>query len=91
MHKTLFALLAFAGLATTAVSQSYVIMPDSTNNRVVAFDPVTGALVNNNLFSIASGTTPVHAMQVGSQIWISEQIGDKISRYSLSGASLGAI
>lgn len=80
------ALVACAGLA----NGQYIMMPDSTNNVVVLFDPFSGGVVNSNYFATAGGTT-VHAMQVGSEIWISEQIGDRISRWSLSGASLGAI
>jgi hypothetical protein len=90
MRITLAA-LALVTVFSTAGAQSYVIMPDSSNNRVVAFNPFDGSLVNNNLFAIAGGTTPVHAMQVGNQIWISEQIGDKISRYDLQGNLVGTI
>ncbi len=65
-------------------------MPDSTNNRLVAFDPFNGAVLNSNMFALAAGT-PIHAMQVGNEIWISEQIGDRISRWSFDGVSLGQI
>lgn len=80
------ALIACAGLA----NGQYIMMPDSTNNVVVLFDPFSGGVVNSNYFATAGGTT-VHAMQVGNEIWISEQIGDRISRWSLTGDSLGAI
>jgi hypothetical protein len=33
----------------------------------------------------------VHAVGVGSEIWVSEQIGDRISRWSASGSFLGQI
>src|SRR6478735_5486921 len=78
-------------LGSTVARAQFLMMPDSTNNRVVLFDPNTGALVNPNYFALTSGTTPVHAMQVGNEVWVSEQIGDKISRWSLTGAPLGAI
>lgn len=65
-------------------------MPDSTNNRLVGFDPFNGSLVNSNIFGLAAGT-PIHAMQVGNEIWVSEQLGDRVSRWSLTGTSLGAI
>lgn len=84
-----FAMLACAG-ATAAAFGQYVIMPDSTNNRVVLFDPSNGAVVNANYFALAGGT-PIHAMQVGNEIWVSEQIGDRVSRWSLNGTALGAI
>jgi hypothetical protein len=54
------------------------MMPDSTNNRVVLFDPINGALVNSNYFGLAAGT-PIHAMQVGNEIWVSEQIGTDLA------------
>jgi len=80
-----------AALSATALSFSqYLMMPDSTNNRMVLFNPTTGAVVNSNYFGLAAGT-PVHAMQVGNEIWVSEQVGDRVSRWSLNGTSLGAI
>lgn len=71
-------------------AQSFLMMPDSTNNRVVLFNPFNGSVLNANYFSLAAGT-PVHAMQVGSEIWVSEQLGDRVSRWDLTGNSLGAI
>jgi sugar lactone lactonase YvrE len=79
--------MAFAG---SVVAQGLVLMPDSTNNRLVAFSPQTGALLTSNMFALAGGT-PIHAMQVGNEIWVSEQIGDRISRWSLGGNFLGEI
>src|SRR5437870_13794377 len=87
----LFVLIATTTLLfARAAEAQFLMMPDSTNNRVVLFDPVNGSVVNPNYFTLASGT-PVHAMQVGSEIWVSEQIGDRISRWSLTGTPLGAI
>ncbi len=77
-------------LLTGVASAQFLMMPDSTNNRLVLFDPMDGSVVNNNYFALASGT-PVHAMQVGSEIWVSEQIGDRVSRWSLTGVALGQI
>jgi len=90
---------ALVAVAAPAVQAQFVMMPDSTNNRLVLFDPNNGALVNSSLFSLpvncgTSGTsacTYVHSMQVGNEIWISEQIGDKVSRWSFAGGSLGAV
>jgi hypothetical protein len=84
-----FAMMACVG-ATAAAFGNYVIMPDSTNNRMVLFNPTDGSVVNPNYFALAGGTT-VHAMQVGNEIWVSEQIGDRVSRWSLNGTALGAI
>lgn len=68
----------------------YVTMPDSNNNRLVLFDPQDGSLVNPNLFALAGGT-PIHAVQVGDEIWVSEQVGDRVSRWAFDGTPLGAI
>ncbi|MBL8059976.1 MAG: hypothetical protein JNK63_04575 [Chthonomonas sp.] len=78
-------------IAGVASAQSVVLMPDSTNNRIVTFSPVDGSLINSSLFPIPSGTTPISAIAVGSEIWVSEQIGDKISRYDGTGTLLGTV
>lgn len=76
--------------ATAGAVQQFIMMPDSTNNRMVLFDPFDGSVISSNYFALASGT-PVHAMQVGSEIWVSEQLGDRVSRWDLTGTSVGAI
>lgn len=86
LGAALATVVACAGLA----NGQYIMMPDSTNNVVVLFDPFSGGLVNSAYFATSGGTT-LHAMQVGSEIWISEQVGDRISRWSLTGSYLGAI
>ncbi len=78
-----------ATLATSAQAQ-VLVMPDSINNRLVAFSAVNGSLLNAELFALASGT-PVHALSVGNEIWVSEQIGDRVSRWGLDGSALGQI
>lgn len=65
-------------------------MPDSTNDRMVTFDPFDGSLVNGNLFALQGGT-PISAIQVGNEFWVSEQVGDRISRWSFTGTHLGNI
>ncbi|MBV6457117.1 MAG: hypothetical protein HONBIEJF_00224 [Fimbriimonadaceae bacterium] len=77
-------------IGANANAQEYVIMPDSTNNRLVAFSAFDGSVMNANVFALAGGT-PVHAMQVGNEIWVSEQLGDRVSRWSFTGTSLGAV
>ena len=85
----LTAALLVASAANSALAQ-FVMMPDSTNNRLVLFDPNNGALINSNAFGLAGGT-PIHAMQVGSEIWVSEQLGDRVSRWSFTGTPIGAV
>lgn len=67
-----------------------VLMPDSTNNRLVAFNAADGSVVDANLFALAEGT-PIHAIKIGGEIWVSEQIGDRISRWLFDGTPIGAV
>lgn len=78
--------------ARMAQAQQYLMMPDSAaaNNRMVLFDPNDGSLINSNYFPL-NGGTPIHAMQVGDEIWVSEQNGDRVARYDLVGNFLGQI
>ncbi|MEP6821881.1 MAG: hypothetical protein ABI946_05970, partial [Chthoniobacterales bacterium] len=87
----LAASLLLIASAFRASAQGVILMPDSTNNRLVAFDPMNGSVLTSNMFALAAGATPVHALQVGSEIWVSEQIGDRVARYDFSGNFLGAI
>lgn len=86
--------IAFFVVLTSAVcasqAQTILMMPDSTNNRLVTFNPIDGSVINSNAFTLAGGT-PIHAMQVGSEIWVSEQVGDRVSRWDATGTSLGAV
>jgi hypothetical protein len=90
MSKTLAVMLVAGALAQVASAQ-FLMMPDSTNSRLVLFSPDDGSLVNPNYFAINVGTTPIHAMQVGREIWVSEQVGDRLSRWGLAGGVLGAV
>jgi len=92
LTRIVFALILLSALSIVpfAHAQQYLMMPDSTNNRIALFDPFNGSLVNSSYFALAGGT-PIHAMQVGSEVWVSEQVGDRVSRWSLTGTSLGAI
>jgi hypothetical protein len=84
------AILLTSWFPAEVAGQNVLIMPDSTNNRLVAFNPVDGAVLNSNMFALGGGT-PIHAIQVGNQIWVSEQAGDRVSRWSFDGAFLGQI
>lgn len=77
-------------LGSLAAQAQVLAMPDSTNNRLVTFSPVDGSLLNAELFALAGGT-PVHALGVGNEIWVSEQIGDRVSRWGADGSFLGQI
>ncbi|HYE61373.1 MAG TPA: hypothetical protein VD997_05200 [Phycisphaerales bacterium] len=85
-----FALITAMLLALPALGQQYLMMPDSAANRLVLLNPETGAVENDAYFTLAGGL-PFHAMQVGQEIWVSEQNADRVSRWSLTGEYLGAV
>ncbi len=88
--RFIVAAAAIAFCLGAGAEAQYLMMPDSTNNRVVLFDPLDGSVINELYFALTGGT-PVHAMQVGDEIWVSEQVGDRVSRWDLTGNSLGAV
>lgn len=83
--------VAFTGLSLGAAQAGTLAMPDSTNNRLVLFSDIDGSVLNTSLFALPASSTPVHAISVGNEIWISEQIGDRVGRWSASGTLLGQI
>jgi PEP-CTERM motif len=77
-----------------AAQAQVLAMPDSANNRLVAVNPLNGSLNgslrNAERFPLA-GSTQVHALGVGNEIRVSEQIGDRVSRWGADGSFLGQI
>ncbi|TVQ32726.1 MAG: hypothetical protein EA376_05015 [Phycisphaeraceae bacterium] len=67
----------------------FVIGVDSSANAAHLFDPDTGALVQQNYLEwdelLDGGSTAKHALQVGNEIWVSDQIRDTVYRFDLSG------
>lgn len=72
---------------------SLLLVPDSTNDRVMAFDPATGDLVDANFIPSDSTNmaTPKNAIlsTSGDSIWVSDQINDVVLEYDLDGNFLG--
>ncbi|NUP96983.1 MAG: hypothetical protein HUU28_12555 [Planctomycetaceae bacterium] len=90
MIRTFRACALLLAASPVALAQDFLIMPDSTNNRLVSLSPVDGSVINSNLFGLQGGT-PIVAVQVGSEIWVTEQIGDRVSRWTPSGTLIGNI
>jgi hypothetical protein len=90
MRSMVFAAAVAALCACGVVRGQFLMMPDSTNSVMVLFDPFDGSVVDPAYFSLQGGT-PVHALQVGEEIWVSEQVGDRISRWDHNGNPRGQI
>lgn len=84
----------FASAQTRTLGDCLLLVPDSTNDRVMVFDSTDGSLVNADFIDLtgAGASTPINAIQVGSEIWVSDQVADSVFRYSLDGSThLGTI
>lgn len=90
LYRIALAVLVALAAAPLAAHAQYLMMPDSTNNQLVLFDPYNGSVVNPTYFALQGGTT-VHALQVGNEIWVSEQVGDRIARWDVLGNPLTPI
>lgn len=83
-----------AALAAQEMLRSGVgllLIPDSNHNRVMAFDPLTGDLVDANfILSEANLATPTNAiLSAGGTILVSDQLVDAVQEFDLSGDYLG--
>lgn len=68
-----------------------LMVVDSSQDRVVLLDAYDGSVINAHWIDIAAaaahdgytgGTTPIEAIEVGNEIWISDQIADRIWRFN---------
>ncbi len=84
-----FGLLA-STLASAASAQDLMIV-ESTTDRVMLFSAADGTLINDTFIDLTTATpspsTPVEAIEVGNEIWISDQIADTVFRYSADGTT----
>lgn len=93
----LFGICAVIALSAGSASATGVLLiPDSDNDRVMAFSPFDGSIINLNFITDIGAvgwalSTPVEAMQVGNEIWVSDQIEDRVQRFDLAGSFLSSI
>ncbi|UYV11260.1 MAG: hypothetical protein NCW75_08080 [Phycisphaera sp.] len=87
------------GLAASAMSaacmaqDALLLVADSGNDTIAAFDPSDGSLVDPvfiDLVPLDAGT-PKGIAQVGDEIWVSDQIRDRIDRFTLDGDFIDSI
>lgn len=79
------------GAISSVASAQYLLVPDSLNDRVLKLNAFDGSIVDANFITNTAFATPIASIQVGSQIWISDQGTDSIYRYSDTGTLLGTI
>ncbi|NEQ98528.1 MAG: hypothetical protein F6K30_17710, partial [Cyanothece sp. SIO2G6] len=76
--------------------QSFLMIPDSVSDRILLFDSFDGSLVNDNFIDgsetgLGIFETPINAIQVNQEIWVSDQVADAIFRFDLSGNYLDIV
>jgi hypothetical protein len=90
MNRSSALLPLTALLAAGTAAAQMVVTINSTTDTLAAFSPVDGSLITSSLFPLAN-TTMVSAIEVNDEIWISEQVTDRITRYDMTGTILGTI
>lgn len=70
-----------------------LLIPESTNDRVMAFDPTTGDLLNPDFIPSdpTNLSTPIQAIlsASGNSILVSDQLNDAVQEYDLDGNYIG--
>ena len=78
---------AFAVLgASVTASANYLLIPESTNDTIGMYDPFDGSYLGD--FSAGGGmlSTPINAvLGPGGLVYVSDQLGDAVFRYDLTG------
>ncbi|MEO1583593.1 MAG: hypothetical protein AAFR96_03345 [Planctomycetota bacterium] len=98
-HRLGFAAAAAVGVVTSASGQN-ILVPESGDNTVYLINGFDGSVINSSFISIADAasaagytgsTTPVEAIEVGNEIWVSDQLADRIWTFDRSGNYTGQI
>ena len=77
-----------AGLAagTSAMGQTYFAVVESGSGKVVLLSTTDGSVVNPLWIDLVpqGASTPIEALVVGDEVWVSDQLADAIFIYTLS-------
>ena len=94
-NRTLIAMSALLAAAGSSIAQSdaLLLIPNSSDDVVLAFDAFDGSLVDASFIdlTVLDAGTPKQATPVGDEIWVSDQIRDRVDRFTLDGDFIGAI
>lgn len=93
-----FLTLAAACIATSSAvfAQRFVLMPDSTADKIVKFDASTGAVLDANFILDSAGvlfdfSTPKDAIQVNNEIWVLDQVSNQLVRFDQNGTHVATV
>ncbi len=99
MRRTALFIVSLALFVGTAHAQQVLLEVDTGANRILTLSPTTGAVLNANFITDANSAatydfqTPRAAIQVGNEIWVSDQSPNinAIYRFDLGGSYLSKI
>ncbi len=92
--KKIVVFLVVAGLSTAVGAQSVLLIPDSTADRVSAFSPVDGSIIDLNFIPPDPDnlSTPINAIRSPQgTIYVSDQLDDAVREYKLDGGFVGTV
>ncbi len=91
--RSLLVLVAAAAIVAPAAAQGMLLIPDSSGDKIWAFDPYDGSLLSNT-FIDGSGTlsTPIRVFDSGrGTLFVSDQLEDAVFEYNYDGTLLGTV
>lgn len=81
------------GRSSLGPGVTVLLIPESTNDRVMAFDPTTGDLIDADFIpaDVTNLSTPIHAIlsSTGDSILVSDQLDDVVQEYAADGTYVG--
>lgn len=88
-----FSFACFLALGAAFGSAQYLLVPNSSRNRIELLSAQDGSILNNSFISNAAFGTVIAPLQVGSELWFTDQGNNTIYRYSatLTPTLLGSI
>ncbi len=90
MHRTVLPATIVLAIAAAPVS-AQLLIPDSDSDSIGLYSAADGSLIDANFITDANDAntydfaTPIEAIQVGNEIFVSDQIADAIFIFDLSG------
>ena len=101
MNRVKLLAVSCAGLTASATFGQGLLVVDSGNDRVSLLSSQAGNVLDANFLDIAAaaaaagyagGLTPIEAIEVGNEIWVSDQVADRIWRFDRTTRSyLGSV
>lgn len=95
-RTTIISATTMLALAAGAAHADYILGIDSNADRVLVLNSFDGSVVNSNFLDVGAaaaaagtGSTPIEVIDTGTEFWVSDQVADRIWRFSHTGALLG--